>query len=81
MKNFVDPKTKANTQALERFWRELKKINKKYEGTPRHKVNEHISEFLWRCDQIHNENQKFRAAVELIANTKFIKVVDNMEEE
>lgn len=80
-KNFVDPKTKANTQALERLWRELKKINKKYEGIPRHKVNEHISEFLWRCDQIHNENQKFRAAVELIANTKFIKVVDNMEEE
>ena len=74
--NFVDPETEAHTQMIERLWRELKKINQKYEGIPRNKVNEYISEFMWRKTVIQNENQKFRYAVQLIADTKFTKVID-----
>ena len=75
--NFVDPVTKVNTQMIERLWRELKKINKKYEGIPEHKVNEHISEFLWRNSAIIDKNRKFEAAVKLIADTKFITMKDD----
>ena len=48
----------------------------KYEGIPRNKVNEHISEFMSRKTVIQNENQKFRYAVQLITDTKFTKVID-----
>ena len=79
--NFVDPETKANTQMVERLWRELKRINKRYEGIPVSKVNEHISEFMWRCNAIENENQKFLYAIKLIADTKFTRIDDCEEEE
>ena len=58
------------------MWRELKKINKKYEGIPRNKINEHISEFIWRNNIINNSYNKFQAAVALIADTQFIMVED-----
>ena len=75
-KNFVNPINGANTQTIERMWRELKKINKKYEGIPRNKINEHISEFIWRNNIINNSYNKFQAAVALIADTQFIMVED-----
>ena len=54
----------------------MKKINKKYEGIPRNKINEHISEFIWRNNIINNSYNKFQAAVALIADTQFIMVED-----
>lgn len=75
-KNFVNPINGANTQTIERMWRELKKINKKYEGIPRNKINEHISEFILRNNIINNSYNKFQAAVALIADTQFIMVED-----
>lgn len=75
-KNFVNPDNGANTQTIERLWRELKKINKKYEGIPRNKVNEHISEFTWRYNVLNNTNTKFMKAVKLIADTQFLKIED-----
>ena len=80
-KNFVDPETKANTQMIERLWRELKRINKRYEGIPVAKVKEHISEFMWRRNEIEDKNRKFFYAIKLIAETKFIRVDDCEEEE
>ena len=79
--NFVDPETKANTQMFERLWRELKRINKRYEGIPVNKVNEHISEFMWRCNAIEDENRKFLYAIKLIADTKFTRISDCSDEE
>ena len=52
--NFVDPITGSNTQKCERMWRELKKIKKRYEGIPRHRINSHLQEFIFR----HNTNLK-----------------------
>ena len=43
---------------------------------PRNKINEHISEFIWRNNIINNSYNKFQAAVALIADTQFIMVED-----
>ena len=66
---------------VERLWCELKKINKRYEGIPVSKVNEHISEFMWRCNVIEDENRNFFYAIKLIADTKFTRISDWSEEE
>lgn len=68
--NFIDPITGANTQRVERLWKELKRINKRYEGIPRDQVQSHLAEFIWRRNNI-NYNDPFLKAVELIANTTF----------
>lgn len=75
-KNFVNPVDGSNTQTIERMWRELKKINKKYEGIPKNKINEHVSEFIWRYNILKNAKNKFIAAVVLIAEIQFLKVKD-----
>ena len=75
-KNFINPDNYANTQTIERMWLELKQINKKYRGIPRSKINEHISEFIWRYNILDKSRNKFQAALELIANTQFLKVED-----
>lgn len=75
-KNFINPENGANTQTIERMWRELKRINKKYEGIPRSKINEHISEFIWRNNIVNNSYNKFQEAISLIADTQFIMVED-----
>ena len=75
-KNFVNPVDGSNTQTIERMWRELKKINKKYEGIPKNKINEHVSEFIWRYNILKNAKNKFIAAVVLIAEIQFLKAKD-----
>ena len=72
-KNFVDPITKAYTQNIERLWRELKRINKRYEGIRRIDVNAHLAEFIWRHNEITKNKDPFYIAVELIANTVFFQ--------
>lgn len=69
-KNFVDPITGANTQHIERLWKELKKINRRYEGIPRDSVKSHLAEFLWRRNEVGNLDP-FIKAVELISQTSF----------
>ena len=70
--NFVDPQTGAHTQHIERLWKELKKINRRYEGIPREQVHSHIAKFIRRNNEIINQGKDpFMAAVELIANTIF----------
>ena len=75
-KNFINPDNGANTQMIERMWRSLKKINKRYEGIPRDSIQEHISEFIWRCNVLKYSNNKFQTAIELIADTKFLQITD-----
>lgn len=81
-KNFVDPITKAYTQNIEILWRELKRINKRYEGISRIDVNSHLAEFVWRHNEITKEKDPFFVAIELIAKTVFFsKNNDNQSEE
>lgn len=68
--NFVDPTTKAHTQNVERLWRELKKINKRYEGIPRVEISSHLAEFMWRLNEVRDQDP-FIKAIELISNTAF----------
>lgn len=75
-KNFINPENFANTQTIERMWVELKQINKRYRGIPRDKINEHISEFMWRYNVLNKTNNKFQAAIALLADTQFLKVMD-----
>ena len=71
--NFIDPLTGAHTQNIERLWRELKRINRRYEGIPRVHVCSHLNEFMWRRIQLNDDIDPFVVAVDLISNTRFIK--------
>ncbi|KAG8297703.1 hypothetical protein J6590_108413 [Homalodisca vitripennis] len=42
--NFVDPKTGANTQCVERMWGRVKWRNKVQRGTAHH----HLETYMWR---------------------------------
>ena len=67
--NLVDPVTHAHIQGIERLWRSLKEIHKRYEGIPKDQVSSHIGEFIWRQNEIGKKGKdKFLAAVELMAN-------------
>jgi len=47
--NFVDPRTGANTQRIERLWKTAKERNKRHNGTHRHMLHSYMCEFMWRC--------------------------------
>lgn len=47
-KNFVDPVTGAHTQTIERQWKNAKDQNRRRNGTHRHTLDSHLSEYLWR---------------------------------
>ena len=42
----------------------------------KNKINEHVSEFIWRYNILKNAKNKFIAAVVLIAEIQFLKVKD-----
>ena len=68
--NFVDPVTGAHTQHIERLWRELKRINQKYEGIPESQIASHLAEFIFRRNEIKN-NDPWNVAINLVRNTTF----------
>ena len=70
-KNFVDPITKANTQRIERLWRDLKDSCRKKCGIPREDVELYLAEFVFKHYNMKNNSRKFEVAVQLIANTAF----------
>ena len=71
--NFVDPVTKCNTQRIERLWRDLKKIIKKYEGVPTDAINRYVGEYIWRRNEIKNKGiDPFYAILNLLIQTEFI---------
>ena len=69
--NFVDPITKANTQRIERLWRELKDFCRKKCGIPRKDVELYIAEFIFKYHNMKNQSENFMVAAKLIANTAF----------
>lgn len=55
--NFVDPKTKTHTQHIERMWREVKRVNRRYEGINRNDIDTHLAKYQWReRNQVPLEN-------------------------
>lgn len=69
--NFMDPETKTHTQYIERMWREVKRVKRRYEGINRNDIDAHLAEYQWReRNQVTLENA-FEKAVQLISETYF----------
>ena len=69
--NFVDPLTGSHTQTIERMWREVKRIKRRYEGISRQDVTHHLAEYLWReCRNVNHTNGLAEAVI-LIGNCPY----------
>ena len=79
--NFIDPYTGANTQKIERFWRELKQPFYVHRGIRRNQIQDHISESLWRYNEIKKGDDHFYKAIELCRNTRYSREEHNEYEE
>ena len=69
--NFVDPKTKSHTQNIERMWRGLKRVKRRYEGVSRKDIDDHISEYLWRKRKHVHHFNAFSKAIKLISKCSY----------
>ena len=67
--NFGDLLTGAHGQHVERSWKEVKRIYKRYEGILQ--VESHLAEFIWRNNEVQ-EQEPFLKAVQLLANAIFM---------
>ena len=69
--NFVDPVTGVHTQNIERLWRGLKDIRKRYQGIPKSELESHIAEFVWRnVNKVDYENA-FIKAIHLLCDVRY----------
>ena len=68
--NFVNPYNGCHTQKIERLWRELKNINKRYQGILRCEVKTHLAEFIFKKNELKN-GDPFMKTIELISQIKF----------
>ena len=71
--NFVDPNTGSHTQNVERMWREVKRVKKRYEGINSIDINDHVSEYLWRCRNDVKRKNAFSSALFLIAGCRYLR--------
>ena len=69
--NFVDPLTGCHTQTVERMWREVKRIRRRYEGIKRVDVDYHLAEYLWREARNVNKSNAFAEAIILVGDCPF----------
>lgn len=70
--NFVDPLNPLiHTQTVERMWRELKDVKRRYQGVSHQEWKFHIAEYMWRFSNITYLNDAFIQAINLIRNTHF----------
>ena len=69
--NFMNPVNGANTQKIERFWRDAKKCKRLYEGIQRKEVESHVAEAVWRKNRRVNLKNSFAEALELIRQTHY----------
>lgn len=70
-RNFINPLNGANTQKIERFWRDLKKSQKLYHGISRDEVDSHVAEAVWRKNRNVTLENSFIEAIELIRQTHY----------
>lgn len=69
--NFVDPRTGSHTQNIERMWRELKKIRRRYEGIGREEIDYHIAEYLWRSSRDVKRDNAFAESILLVSDCPY----------
>lgn len=67
--NFVDLVTKAHTQNIERMWRDVKRVKRRYEGIPHSQVDSHISRYLWPTQEKVTYENAFEKSIKLIVQT------------
>ena len=70
-KNFIDPKTGANTQKCERMWRDFKEKKNQSQGIPRKDYDLYITEYLWRKTLKTSKKDLFIASCEMLSQVKF----------
>ena len=70
-KNFVNPEDGTHTQKIERFWRGLKDVRKRYQGIPESEIDSHIHEYLWRKMNNINYKNAFNKTIEMLREVKF----------
>ena len=70
-KNFVDPIDGTHTQKIERFWRGIKDIRKKYQGIPDTEIESHINEYLWRRTRNVTFENCFEEALSMLTEVQF----------
>jgi len=69
--NFVDPDTGANTQRIERHWRDFKTKKLQSNGIPRSKVDVYITEYIWRRNVKTKKENPFLAACKMLSTIRF----------
>lgn len=67
-KNFVDPKTKAHTQAIEGLWTQIKSRIKRCRGYPKHLRPTYTDEALYRLNRVPGRSPYASLYTELIAD-------------
>ena len=69
--NFINPVDGTHTQKIERFWRGLKDIRKKYQGIPESEIDSHIQEYLWRRSRNVSYKNCFQEAIYMLSDVQF----------
>ena len=69
--NFVDPLTGCHTQTIERMWREVKRIRRRYEGIQRIDIDDHLAEYLWRETKTVSHSNAFEEAILIITDCPY----------
>ena len=69
--NFVDPETGANTQKMERFWRDFKTKKDISQGIQRKDIESYITEYKWRKSNKLSKKDIFVSTCEMLSKTNF----------
>lgn len=69
--HFIDPNTGSHTQNIERMWRELKRVRRRYEGIGRDDIDYHLAEYLWRENNQVTRKNAFAMAIILITECPY----------
>ena len=69
--NFVNPETGANTQKMERFWRDFKTKKGISQGIQRKDIEAYIAEYKWRRSIKLSKKDIFFSACKILSETKF----------
>ena len=70
-KNFINPVDGTHTQNIERFWRGLKDVRKRYQGIPSTQIESHIYEYLWRKTCNVNRENSFEATIHMLSDVRW----------
>jgi len=69
--NLVDPETGANTQKMERFWRDFKTKKDISQGIQRKDIESYIAEYKWRKSNKLSKKDIFISTCEMLSKTNF----------